>query len=378
MNGAYPLHSLQGKSVEAEFQRLRILLVEDDEFSARVVAALCDRCNYEVTIVQSAEKALEKLVENAKLPPERQLNLVLSDIVMQGMSGKELLWHMRHVLGSDICIVMVSSQSSRHLVEECIMSGADSYLVKPVRLEDIARLWHVVMHHHITLLNKRQATLEAVQREGQLRLLQQQAEMHKLRAETEAERERSKRERLEIAAEKLRLQHNNMINRQRERMQQQMLRLLHTKMRQYWQLAQMCNDLILHASRQGVFLYVSLKCKRMLGYSPDELDSSRETLGCIHKDDMAELQQLVAKAEAGDPQVAEGMRLTLRLQDKEGCYVPLRLPMYPVSEPGEGRSIIGALPSLHRVERSSRGVPAGGEASFQAGEEHSTAHTRGR
>jgi len=39
--------------------------------------------------VQSAEKALEKLVENAKLPPERQLNLVLSDIVMQGMSGKE-------------------------------------------------------------------------------------------------------------------------------------------------------------------------------------------------------------------------------------------------------------------------------------------------
>ena len=43
----------------------------------------------------------------------------------------------------------------------------------------------------------------------------------------------------------------------------------------------MCNDVILHASRDGVFLYLSPKCKSMLGYEEGELEESAE-LGCVH------------------------------------------------------------------------------------------------
>mgnify|MGYP003684179437 CR=1 FL=1 len=222
----------KAKWLEREFELLRILLVEDDQFSAQTIVALFERCNYEVTIVKSAEEALEVLQQDVRKPSEQQFNLVLSEIVLQRMSGEQLLRHLRQKLRSEVCVIMISSQDSRHLVEGCIMSGADSYLVKPVRLEDVARLWHVVMHRHIAMLNSRQARLEASQREAQLRLLQQQAEMQKLRAETEAERERAERERLEIHAEKMRLEQKNLLNRHRERMQQHMMRLLHSQMRQ--------------------------------------------------------------------------------------------------------------------------------------------------
>ncbi|EOD32665.1 putative two component response regulator [Emiliania huxleyi CCMP1516] len=318
------------------FERLRILVVEDEDFAARVVQALCEKCSYEVTIARSAEAALDFLAADAARPATEQFNLILVDIVMAPgrMSGKELLLALR-VERVERCVVMMSAIHQRAMVEECIRSGAESYLVKPIRLEDVARLWQVVMRHHFAALSRRQA--------------RQQAEMERLRAETLAERERVRRERLELEQKVL-------LDRQRERMQQQMMRMLRSQMRQYWQLAQTCNDLILHASRQGVFLYMSHKCKRLLGYAPTELSSSRDTIGTVHPDDLAELRALVARAEAREetPLVAEGEKLTLRVRAKDGAFVPLRFPMYPVAEPGEVRSVIGALPRLHSLAGKSR------------------------
>ena len=58
---------------------------------------------------------------------------------MKGMSGKELLRRLHELQGPDdqVCVVMVSSHSQREMVEECLRSGAESYLVKPVRTEDL-------------------------------------------------------------------------------------------------------------------------------------------------------------------------------------------------------------------------------------------------
>ena len=73
---------------------------------------------------------------------------------------------------------------------------------------------------------------------------------------------------------------------------------------------------------------------------------------------MAELRALVARAEAREEETraAEGEKLTLRVRDKSNGYVPLRLPMYPVAEPGEVRSVIGALPRLHTISSPRSGV----------------------
>ena len=66
----------------------------------------------------------------------------------------------------------------------------------------------------------------------------------------------------------------------------------------------------------------------------------------------------MARAEAREEETraAEGEKLTLRVRDKSNGYVPLRLPMYPVAEPGEVRSVIGALPRLHTISSPRSGV----------------------
>ena len=122
-----------------DFQRLRVLLVEDEDFSARVMQVFCAKCDYTVQTVRSSEEALEQLAADKERPAAERFNLILLDIVMKGMSGKELLRRLHELQGPDdqVCVVMVSSHSQREMVEECLRSGAESYLVKPVRTEDL-------------------------------------------------------------------------------------------------------------------------------------------------------------------------------------------------------------------------------------------------
>ena len=62
--------------------------------------------------------------------------------------------------------------------------------------------------------------------------------------------------------------------RQRAGMQKRMMWLLHQQVQRYWLLAKMCNDVIVHATTSGLFLYLSPKCKMMLGYQPSELSEA--------------------------------------------------------------------------------------------------------
>eukprot|EP00966_Prymnesium_polylepis_P010228 235800-Prymnesium_polylepis.1 len=47
----------------------------------------------------------------------------------------------------------------------------------------------------------------------------------------------------------------------------------------------MCNDVVVHASSDGFFIYLSPECKAKLGYTPHEL-SEAKLLGCVHPVDL--------------------------------------------------------------------------------------------
>ena len=67
---------------------------------------------------------------------------------------------------------------------------------------------------------------------------------------------------------RLRVQQQAELDHQREEMQKEIMRLLHEQVTKYWLLARMCNDVIIHASTSGFFLYLSAECKAALGYPP--------------------------------------------------------------------------------------------------------------
>jgi DNA-binding response OmpR family regulator len=108
-----------------------ILLVEDNadllEFLHRIFSedhtALCAR---------NGEEALELLGR------DRRINLVVSDIMMPGMDGKELLARMREdERFAGLPFIFLTARASEEEKLESLDSGAVDYLVKPFRAEEL-------------------------------------------------------------------------------------------------------------------------------------------------------------------------------------------------------------------------------------------------
>lgn len=72
--------------------RRRILLVDDEETVRRVTGRLLDKLGYDVTPAKSAEAALSILADDDE---DSTFDLVLTDVVMPGMSGIEMVAELR-------------------------------------------------------------------------------------------------------------------------------------------------------------------------------------------------------------------------------------------------------------------------------------------
>ncbi|CAL4935141.1 unnamed protein product [Urochloa decumbens] len=119
---------------------LRVLAVDDDRVSLMILERQLKHCNYNVTAVTDAKKALDMLRERKD---GDQFDLVISDVVMPDIDGFKLL----ELIGleMDIPVIMLSANNETETVMKGINHGACDYLVKPVRLEQLRGIWmHVV------------------------------------------------------------------------------------------------------------------------------------------------------------------------------------------------------------------------------------------
>ena len=105
------------------------ILIADDDTNVRGVLSDFLSQRYECSAVGSAEHAL------ALLGAER-FQLVLSDISMEGMSGLELIPHVR-ALAPDAVIIMVSASQTTETAVAAMRAGAFDYVMKPFDLEHL-------------------------------------------------------------------------------------------------------------------------------------------------------------------------------------------------------------------------------------------------
>jgi len=112
---------------------MRILVVEDENELAR---RLCDRLEtsgFVAESVASAESALD-------LPDPENWSALVVDIGLPGMDGFDLVRRWRQK-GFDTPIIILSARGSWQEKVEGLNAGADDYVVKPVRGEELlARL----------------------------------------------------------------------------------------------------------------------------------------------------------------------------------------------------------------------------------------------
>ncbi|CAL0327520.1 unnamed protein product [Lupinus luteus] len=119
---------------------LRVLLVEADDSTRQIIAALLRKCNYKVAAVPDGLKAWEIL----KGRPH-DIDLILTEVDLPSISGYALLTlTMEHEICKNIPVIMMSSQDSVSTVYKCMMRGAADYLVKPLRKNELRNLWQHV------------------------------------------------------------------------------------------------------------------------------------------------------------------------------------------------------------------------------------------
>lgn len=90
-----------------------------------------------VTTVDSATRALELLALG--LVPD--VNMIITDYWMPGMTGYELLKHVKESSAlRAIPVVIMSSENVPTRISRCLEEGAEDFLLKPVRPADVSRL----------------------------------------------------------------------------------------------------------------------------------------------------------------------------------------------------------------------------------------------
>ena len=103
-----------------------ILIVDDDDVIRDTVFELLST-DYKCDTAETAEQALAKL-------EAEQFEVVLTDISLPGLSGRELLSRVL-MLYPGTPVIIVSGISDQEHAEELLKLGAFDYLIKPFRLE---------------------------------------------------------------------------------------------------------------------------------------------------------------------------------------------------------------------------------------------------
>jgi response regulator RpfG family c-di-GMP phosphodiesterase len=123
------------------------LLIADDEVEIRNVLQDCLCKSYDCTAVGSAEEVLALL-------QVKKFDLILSDIMMDGMSGLEMV---PHVLAHspETVIIMISGTQTIESAVEALRVGAFDYIMKPFYLGHVELAVRRAREHHDLLLAKR-------------------------------------------------------------------------------------------------------------------------------------------------------------------------------------------------------------------------------
>jgi len=107
----------------------RILVVEDDSFFREVFQELLREEGYEVDVAASGGEALEKI-------SRKDYHVVVTDLVMQGISGLDLLSRVKQY-DPAIEVILVTGHANVESAIYALKNGARDYLVKPINHDEL-------------------------------------------------------------------------------------------------------------------------------------------------------------------------------------------------------------------------------------------------
>jgi CheY-like chemotaxis protein len=110
-----------------------VLVVEDEDAVRRLTAAILESIGFNVVVAASPAEAIE-LCERDEL----RIDLVLTDVVMPGMSGKQLRDHLER-LRPGIKVLFSSGYTANVIAHHGILEEGVHFIAKPFGVAELAR-----------------------------------------------------------------------------------------------------------------------------------------------------------------------------------------------------------------------------------------------
>ena len=109
-----------------------ILVIDDDKSILRTLTRILQKAGYEVDTAETGKEATEKM-------EKRHYSLALVDVRLPDIDGTDLLVSMKDSLRDTVKIV-ITGFPSMEMGVKALDGGADAYLVKPVKPDDLLTL----------------------------------------------------------------------------------------------------------------------------------------------------------------------------------------------------------------------------------------------
>jgi CheY-like chemotaxis protein len=113
----------------------RILLAEDNPMNRKLTMYMLTRAGYQLVLAENGKEAVERFTAH----PDK-FDLILMDIQMPEMDGKEATRQIRKLGFNDIPIIAMTAQSMKGDREKCLEAGMNDYISKPIKREEVFKI----------------------------------------------------------------------------------------------------------------------------------------------------------------------------------------------------------------------------------------------
>jgi DNA-binding NtrC family response regulator len=116
----------------------KLLIVEDEDTLCKSLQRVFSKEGYEVDRADSAESAFKLLERNS-------YDLIITDIILPGISGIELMTKYRETNPAQK-VIIITAYASLTTAVEALKAGASDFIIKPLMHDEMKRAVSRVLH----------------------------------------------------------------------------------------------------------------------------------------------------------------------------------------------------------------------------------------